>query len=119
MFADLCFAIAVHEFLLEQHNLHRRFDHSFFGVEHLGNELRMSLNVIRASANNSFKGYLTHMSTERDIFGMFKVIWAIVLWPNPPTATVMLHNGTHYVNNIQDYYKLFDRYGPPSRNRAS
>ena len=79
MFADLCLAIAAHEFLLEQHNLHRRFDHSFFRVEHVGNELRMSLDVIRTSANNSFKGYLTYMSTERDIFEMFKVSWVILL----------------------------------------
>ena len=84
MFADLCLTIAVYKFLLEQHNLHRRFDSSFFRVEHIGNNLRMSLNVVRASANNSFTGYLTYMSTERDIFGMFKVSWVKLLWPNHP-----------------------------------
>ena len=119
MFADLCFAIVVQDFLLKQDaelNMSDPMSSHFF-THNRGNRLILQLNMHKEKVNGTDKGYFTSISTERNDFGLFEVTW-ICMGANP-TGSSVLHRGTHYVNNIQEYYQLFDRYGPPSRNRAS
>jgi hypothetical protein len=118
MFADLCLAIDVQNFLLEydESNRNRAYTSAVFSTSSRGTRYILKLHVFRDGWNNNARAYYTCMSTERNDFGLFEVNW--IRWQENATGT-SVYRSTHYVHRIQDFYDLFDRYGPPTRSRAS
>ena len=114
MFADLCFAIQVQNFLLDHEHGGRGLEEtSRFFITTSGNTLFMSLHMIRSAANSALIGYTVSVSTERNDYGTFSV-YCRRSTLNVHGIQTVVSQSMHYVNTVREFSAVFDTHWQPA-----